>query len=316
MAQTLDLIYKKYLKNEIDKNFFIEYLISFIENSEYNDVRIQSIKLLREVDVHDNRIFSLLENLIISDESPIVRKAAIKFMFLKFQENCFSIIRWAINHEKDYYCYTTIIKSLARIKTNQSKLLLIDEINKIKKKKYLFDEKKTTNRAFRKDLKNILKSKSFQDLSIETLAEIIINFRTITNLKQKFYSVYYELEDAIITTLDLSDVEFEVRGWKSEFKNEISKISEITGLKNLKKLKKLYLSNNQISDIKELITLKELTHLYICKNRLNDPNNIEYIKRMSNLKFLDISENGIADKINKKEFDFVIILKRLGTFFI
>ena len=317
MELSPNLFYEKFLENEITKISLREYLISFIENSENEQDRIESIEILKEIDARDGKTFSLLENLLVSDHNSTVRKVAIQFLFQKYQEKTLSIIHWALDHEQDYECYTMIVHFLENIQTLQAKSLLIQEVNKIRKKKYLFDEKKTTNRAFRKDLKNLLKSQKLEDLDNEILSEIIINFKTITTLKEKFYSVYYELENAVVSTLDLSDVEFEVRGWKSEFKNEISKLTEITGLKNLKKLKTLYLSNNQISDIKDLIELKKLTHLHISKNLINDPKNIQYIKEMHNLEFLDISENGIADKINKKNFDTIVIIdRRSGTFMI
>ncbi|MHA1302003.1 MAG: leucine-rich repeat domain-containing protein, partial [Candidatus Helarchaeota archaeon] len=107
------------------------------------------------------------------------------------------------------------------------------------------------------------------------------------------------------------DIEFEVRGWIPQFKNNITNLSEIIGLKNLKNLKYLYLANNQIESIKDLVELENLTHLYISNNKIKETKNINYIKEMAkrNLQFIDLSENIIAKKINLNEFNSSIKIK-------
>ena len=102
--------------------------------------------------------------------------------------------------------------------------------------------------------------------------------------------------------LDLSDIEYEVRGWKSEFKNNIKDLSEIPGLTHLKSLKYLYLSNNQISIIKDLVNLPELTQLYLSNNEIADEINLEYISMLPNLTHIDITGNELAKKVSCEDF--------------
>jgi Leucine-rich repeat (LRR) protein len=184
----------------------------------------------------------------------------------------------------------------------ESKSVLIEEVRKIEKLKYLLPDSNISNKPFKKDLKKLFKALKI-DISITEAADIIMNFKIITALKKKFYSVYYELENAKIVKLDLSDIEYEVRGWKSEFKNNIQDLSEVPGLKRLKFLQILYLSNNQITNLKELVNLTELTHLYISNNKIVDLINLQYIKAMQNLTYIDIRGNELAKKVSCDDFN-------------
>jgi hypothetical protein len=168
--------------------------------------------------------------------------------------------------------------------------------------KYLLPGSNISNKPFRKDLKKLFKTKKIEHVSQSDLFDIVMNFKIIAALKSKFYSVYYELENAKVIKLDLSDIEYEVRGWKSEFKNNIKNLSEIPGLTHLKSLKFLYLSNNQISIIKDLVNLPELTQLYLSNNKIADEINLKYIKMLPNLTYLDITGNKLAKKVRCEDF--------------
>jgi Leucine-rich repeat (LRR) protein len=162
----------------------------------------------------------------------------------------------------------------------------------------------------------LIKKKKLELFTHEELAEIIVNYLTISELTKKFYSVYFELENSLVVKLDLADVEYEVRGWKADFKNNIQEISEIIGLSNLKLLTHLNLSNNQISNIKELVKLRNLTHLFIFNNKIRDSKNLEYIKQMPNVKHVDLSGNPLTKHLspeffNSKNFkDIEVVLKK------
>ena len=155
---------------------------------------------------------------------------------------------------------------------------------------------------FRKQIKDFLKKKKLSELSNEFLGQIIINYKTILSIKNKFYSVYYELKNAKIIKLDLSDVEFEVRGWKAEFKNNIQSISEIPGLNNLKCLESLNLSNNLLSDIKGLEKLHNLSHLDFSNNKLDNIESLYILKVMPSLKHVKLNGNPVLLKKNFIEF--------------
>ncbi len=311
MELTPKKIYKEFQNNNLDKHTTVELLVSLIENSDEVEFRVESIEILEKIGISNNRIFEILENLFISDSNEKIRNASAKFIFNKFLDRALPLIKWAIQYESAYECIITIVKALVKVKNKESKSLLIDEIKKIKKEKYLDIDKRLDNKKYKKALKNLFKKRKIGFFTHKELAEIIINYKTIVALTKKFYSVYFELENALVVKLDLGDVEYEVRGWRADFKNNIREINEITGLEYLKNLKCLNLSNNQIKNVKDLTQLESLTYLYISKNQLKDIENLEYIKKMPNLKYLDISENELAFEINKWDFkNLEIILKK------
>ncbi|MHA1273168.1 MAG: leucine-rich repeat domain-containing protein [Promethearchaeota archaeon] len=315
MEISAEKIFADYRNGYIDKGSYISLLVDLAENCDIDDIRLKCIEELAKIQEINDKFYYFLENLIVSDSSWQVRSIAINYVVKFFGERAYSLIKWALNNECDYNCIVSILEALISLNNDKSKKILQEELIKITKKEFLFEDKNTTNKAFRKDIKNLLKNRNINDFSHKELGDIIINFYTIVALKRKFYSVYYELENALVKTLDLSDIEFEVRGWKAEFKNNIKSLKEITGLRNLKALKHLYLSNNQIKSLKELEDLKNLTHLYIANNLIDDIENLDYLKKLDNLKFLDISKNRIADKIDEKDFHFKIKNKKDEFYF-
>ncbi len=302
MELTPKKIYEDFEKNNIDKNTAAELLISLVDNTDLEDTRIECIENLQKLGVVNDKIFEFLENLLISDLNEKIRYAAANYIKDFFIDKSISLMKWAIRYETDYNCLITIIQTLVQLNDKVSKLTLIDIIKRIKKTKYLDERNKIENKKFRKSLKKLSKVRKFENRTHEELAEIIVNYLTISELIKKFYSVYFELENCLVVKLDLADVEYEVRGWKADFKNNIKEISEITGLENLKHINHLNLSNNQIGNIKDLIKLQNLTHLYISNNKINDLENVESIIKMLNLKYLDIAGNQITNYLTSQDF--------------
>jgi len=305
MEQTPKKIYKDFLNNNLDKNSAVDLLTSIIEHSDYEEKRIECVENIGKIlsnEVKTNEVFEFLENLVIADQNEKVRNSAITVLRENFLNKAFGVIKFAIKHESDYFCLVNLSETLAEIKNTDSKTILIKQIQRIKKEKYLDKDKKIGNKKYKRALNNLLKLNKLESFSHKYLAEILINFKTISALIKRFYSVYFELKNILVAKLDLADVEYEVRGWKADYKNNIKSISEITGLKNLKYLTHLNLSNNQLSGIQDLSYLKNLTHLYLSNNLIQDIENLKYVKEMSNLKYLDISNNRIADYLTQEDF--------------
>jgi len=310
-------IYEDFQRNDLDKSTAFELLISLIEHSDDDNIRVESIENLEKIGLDNSKLFKLFESLMISDSSEEIRSSAAKVICNNFLNKALSPVKWVLLHDSSYDCIITVINTLVKMNDQESKDILIGEIKRIQKLKYILEDSKITNKLFKKAIKKLFKNNKIETISQEDLADIIINFKTISALKRKFYSVYYELEDAKVVKLDLSDIEYEVRGWKAEFKNNILEISDIIDLSNLKQLRDLYLSNNQIKDIGDLITLTKLTHLDIANNQINDEKNLEYLKQISNqgLKYLNISGNKIADIIHKNDFNPELEIKLTKTYY-
>ena len=247
-----------------------------------------------------------MENILISDSNAKIRNIAIKFINKRFLTKAITPLKWAVNHENDYECLITIIKSLEKIDSEQSKLILFNQIKKIIKVKYLNKEKRIENKKYKKVIKKLLKTVKYETFSIRQLSRILINYLTIANLSKQHPNVYYIInpQNGLIKELDLSDfLEYEVKGTPFGWKNNIKSISSIIGLNNLQNLKKIDLSNNQIECVKELINLGNLTHLTLTNNKISELENLEYIKKLPNLEYLDLRHNDIVKKIHSNEFN-------------
>jgi len=296
-------ILEDYESNNLDRQSAIKSFISLIENSDNNEVRVECLRNFEKIGIKGEEIFKFLENLLISDLSNDVRTVTAELIRNNFIDKALPVMKWAIIYETNCECLYYVLSALKLINNEESRSVVIDEIKKIKKMKYLLPDSNISNKPFRKDLKKLFKTKKVEHYSQSELVDIIMNFKIIAALKNKFYSVYYELDNAKVVKLDLSDIEYEVRGWKSEFKNNIKDLSEISGLTRLKSLKYLYLSNNQISNIKDLVNLPELTQLYLSNNIIKDEINLEYIRMLPNLTYLDISGNYLAKKVSCEDFN-------------
>ncbi|UCD01374.1 MAG: hypothetical protein JSV23_10940 [Promethearchaeota archaeon] len=293
-------------KNTINKSTAYDLLTSLIENSKSENVRVESIRSLEKIGLYHDKLYILLENLLISDASNKIRMAAAEFIKNRFLEKAIRPFKWAIKHENDYECLITIIQKLEEINNNESKLILVNEIKRITKIKYLNKEKRIENKKYKKIIKKLSKSEKFNSLTHKKLSEILINYLTIANLTKQYPNVFFEInpQNGLIKELDLSDyLEYEVKGIPFGWKNNIESISEIEGLKHLRHLNKIDLSNNKIKNVKELVNFENLTYLILTNNKISELKNLEYIKKIPNLEYLDLRYNDIVKNVNLNEFD-------------
>ena len=234
-------IYKDYKNNNINQITAYNLLTSLIENSENENVRLEAILILKKIGLISDNLFKFLENLLISDSNRKIRIAAAQFLKNNFLEKAIIPFKWAIKHETDYECLITITLSLEKINTHESKLVLINEIRKIMKTKYINKERKIDNKKFKTVIKKLLKTKKVDIFTHSELSAILINYLTISNLIKQYLNVYFESDsqNGLTRQLDLSDyLEYEVKGTPFGWKNNIKSISQIVGLKHLNYLKR------------------------------------------------------------------------------
>jgi len=306
MVLTPKRIYEEIGNSNINKFRAYDLLTSFIENSENEEIRVDSIRYLEKIGVLDEKLFNFLENILISDSNREIRIIAAEFLKNKFLEKSINPFKWVIKHETDYECIIIAIKSLKKINSSETKLLLFIQLKSIIKTKYINEQKKIENKKFKRIVKKLVKSKKYDNFTHKELSDILINYIIIKNLIKQYPNVYYELnpQSGLIEELDLSDfLEYEVKGVQFGWNNNITSISEIYGLKYLNNLKKIDLSNNQIENIMDLANFKNLTHLILTNNKISKLENVEIIKSLPNIVYLDLRYNDITKKINPKEFD-------------
>ena len=295
MELSPERIFKECQGKRMNKHAALELLISLIESSEDETVRVKALKVIQKLRLDNPRVYELLENLLISDANASIRTVACEVIRSLFLNQSLMVMKWDIAHEKTYWWLMSILQALVDMNSEESKELLIAKIKSVMARKYLLEDKKIMNKSFTRDFRRLFHSREPNSFTHEELSELIVNYETILALKNKFYSVYYELEAGKVVKLDLSDIEYEVRGWRADLKNDIHDLSDITGLENLKELKSLNLGNNHVKNLEKLTSLKNLTHLFINNNNVKEQKNLQYLTQLKDLKFLDISQNPIVN---------------------
>ncbi|MEJ2296262.1 MAG: leucine-rich repeat domain-containing protein [Candidatus Lokiarchaeota archaeon] len=306
------ILYQRYQNKEIDKTTLVSSLLLIIEESTYENLRVGAINQLRRLGITSDHLFTFMENLMISDSNDKVRNAAAGYISFLYYEKSYNIVNWAIQYEESYECIITMINILKKMQSEEAKSLLISEISKILNPNNNLTYKPYISQKYRRRIKCVFKKKDINDFSNKDLAEILINFKTLSFLALSFPNFYFDLDlsNGLVSEVDLADyLQYEVKGTPFGWKNNIVSLSKIKGLTNLKFIKKLDLSNNLIEDLSELSTFKNLETIYLANNKISDCKNIEYINSLPKIHYVDLSGNNDF-KPNVK-----VVLKRFDELF-
>ena len=174
MVRSPKAIYEDLRKGKIDKITASEILISLIENLDEIDARLESIHILREINFKNSKIFSILENLLLSDSNEKIRILAAEVLTSLFEQKALPPLKWALEHENSLNCLTNIIINIGKINDNKAKYVILNKINEINKKKYRYN------------LKIIFRENSIDSLSNRELAELLVDYYIISSLKIRF----------------------------------------------------------------------------------------------------------------------------------
>jgi Leucine-rich repeat (LRR) protein len=282
---------------EIDKETAADLLIYLIENADIVGFRLESIKTLQKIGNKSEKVFSILENLMISDFYEEIRTmAAITLKYL-FQEKALSPLKWSLDHEKSWQFLLDIVSYISEISSDRAKSILIEKI------------KKFENYQFNKSLSPLFKTEEIYSFDSKKLANIINNYIIIQYFREALKEVNYLVENGLVTELNLSFASEKYFGWKVlkylhsflGFFNKLSKL-ELRGnqigrfpnsIFSLDNFKYLDLSHNNIYNLPEGIrTLKSLEYLDLRYNKLTEiPTSIGLL---TNLKFLDLKHNNLS----------------------
>ncbi len=264
MPLTPKAIYQDLKNKELDFNSALELLITLIENTDNLDTRVESLKILEKIQAKDEKIFKLLENLLISDLNKNVRNTAALLMQTNFLERALEPMNWALEHERELICLITIISTLSKINNLKSRSILIEKLN------YFAHQENKYN------LKNIFSRKNIERLKTHDLAELLINYYFIKLLKAKFGFINYKFNNnGYITQLDLTNVD--PQGiYLTNFLNLIS---------NLRQLRELDLRFNNLIELSEISNeSNSIISLDLSYNKLiNIPDSIEKLKSLKEL---------------------------------
>ena len=196
MPLTPKAIYRDFINGDLDKSFAIELLLTLIDNAEKIETRVESINILDDIQVNDEKTFEFLEHLLISDLDENIRNLTISVLRNHYIEKALNPMIWALEHEKSLKCLISIISTIGEIETDDANFVLRKELNKFYKKDYKHSED------------DVFKKKYAENIPNTELADILINYNLITFLKKTFgYFRFKNKECAKIIEIDLSNVE-------------------------------------------------------------------------------------------------------------
>ena len=112
MILTPDKIYQEYSTKSLDKTTAINLLISIIENSEEEHLVLDSLLNLKKIGDFNDKIFFLIENLMVSDSNEKIRCKAAELIQKYYLDKALEPMKWAVENEKDYKCLTIVINTL------------------------------------------------------------------------------------------------------------------------------------------------------------------------------------------------------------
>ena len=141
MVRSPKTIYEDLRKGTIDKLSASEVLISLIENVDEIDIRLESINTLQKINFRNDKVFSILENLLLSDFNENIRNSAANALTDLFKQKALPPLTWALEHEVTLNCLTNIISNIGNIDDNKAKYVILNKINEINKKKYRYNLK-------------------------------------------------------------------------------------------------------------------------------------------------------------------------------
>lgn len=270
MDLTPGKIFEEYQKNNLDKHSAADLLISIIDNSDNDEIRVACLDELEKIGVKNIKTFKLLESLLISDSSENVRVTAAKFIRNNFINKALEPMKWALQHEESPVCLRTIYKTLIIIitdleRSNDSiaKLILLDEVKKIK------------NNEFKIGFEILCETRKFDSFTKKELIDILVNYFTISFLEKTYWRLKFKIENCKVVELD-----FIFKG--------LTKLPD--AIRYLSSLKKLILRYNQIFNLPDWISC--LSSLEILNLNINNINKLpESIGSLTSLKELLLWKN-------------------------
>ena len=298
MALSPKKIYEDLKKNSIDKSSAVDLLIFLIGNDNSLEIRLESIRTLQKIKVSNEKVFSVLEDLLVSDSNEEIRELAANSLKELFQEKALSPLKWALEHENSLQVLMSIVNFIKEINDHNAKSIFIDVVGK-------FDIDKFSN-----SIRALYLKKEIQSFKTDKLAKIIKNYTIIKYFEEILKDVDYQIEKGLVTELNLSFASNEIHGWKilnnlSQFLNDLEDLKRLElrsdrigkfpiSISYLYSLQFLDLSHNSIGKIPDSIqSLKSLEYLNLEYNDLTEVP--KSIGSLTSLKELNLKHNKLTN---------------------
>jgi len=281
-----ETIYAGVQSKEISKNLAVDQLISLIEGSNNSETRSESISILNKLNISESRIFKLIENSLLSDESPTVRYSAVNLIGCQFLKEGIDTLIWVVQHDKS----PLVIKAIFDLNLN----LTNTHLKSLKKELYDYLEKiSLAIKIVHNEAKFILDLEGMFAYTEEKYDLELGSYKLFTKLKdQKLGEFWLTIKKRHIEALSFNFFNWRYLKQNPSMFDSISNLQDPIVYLNL--LRKFHLSH--IKDLMIPDSLSLLTNL----RKLNlSKNNLRFLPKsmflLSNLKHLDLSYNMLSE---------------------
>ncbi len=292
---TPEQIFNSYKNGAVNRTTALNYLRIFIENSDNGKIRRNAVSIFANIGGQSDEVFEYLEELLISDNYPIVRSTAADIIIQRYVDQGEKALEYVIKHEKSINCLITILESLEEKGTESTRTLIrtIEE---------------TLGETFTDFYKNLSASDA---IGLEVLTRKIRSHDSffgdyVPKFKQEgdhIVSIYIEGIDNIGQEI------YRLFPYLTQIESLDCYPGDLTGLSNLSTLRIIgddHYELESIKKIKGLDTLVNLEHLDLSHNSIRKIGNLESLTK---LKVLDLSNNYIEEIENLSHFSNLEILK-------
>jgi hypothetical protein len=304
---TPEKIKTNFFNGKLNRDKAAELLISLIEGSDNTKTRVNSIKTLEMIGVRTKKIFTTLENYLISDQDATLRAVAAEYIILNFLEEGITPLNWVIQHDNS----PLVLKAFDNFtsKFNKGKYDIISQKLLSRNKEFASDLGISPEESrFFLDLEALFAEdkgnykldpesyKNFQNLADFKGGEpwLIINNKHVESLNFNYYKWKFVKDnlDLVNSLSKLIDLDFYINSLK-KYSYQYIMISSIPeSIGSLTYLKKLILRKNGLekipSSIKKLTLLRKLDLSY---NELEEIPQI--IQKLTSLENLNVKHNKI-----------------------
>ncbi len=298
MNETLnpDQVLESFLKKKITKEEALNFLITILEKSENPNLRINSLRIIGNMNHDNERIFRILENSLISDEIPEIRTLSSEIIVTQYIQEGLNTLKWAImnensaqvlSHFKSILTKNTIPYSILRneldlriegiasyfdINIEEVQFLLDIGIQLLTSTQIKMDDQ--INYIYQENLMCVIENKHITEVNLTSYPRIpnsigkLKSLDTLNFSSNNFYELPLEFKNLTnLKSLDLSWNDFKI------IPNELIKLHS---------LQDLNISNNFITELPEWIsTFENLVYLNIKGNEIDHiPHSIRRSKKI------------------------------------
>ena len=109
---TPESIYSKYFDKKIGTKHALKLFESIINKSDNEEIRVATLDYIGKLIADDELAFNIIENCLISDESPVVKFGAAKALIHYCKERELKPLLWAIDNENSIFFLKNLIDLL------------------------------------------------------------------------------------------------------------------------------------------------------------------------------------------------------------